>query len=476
MAIWGNQYLPMVDLPQYAALTAVWKHLDDPASGYRQAYWINYFTPYLLSYLLLRSFATFLPVLMAAKAVVTLSLLALPFACDHLVRDRGHDRWWCLLCFPLLFNNSFYWGFISFLVAVPIGILTLANGLRFLESRPQRLRGTILAALCLVLFFSHISAFLLVVSILVVTALASAKEWKSIGWRLLPLLVPLSLAAYWKFSTSADQHLVSVFAGAEWTFDRFLFLGGTISHHQDLSATLCVLAFFVVLFATARPRWEVSLTPWIPFLVTLSFVLFFPQNAGHFCLADRYSVFLFPTLLLGLVRSESPRRLRISRLFIVVSALFWLGTVCVRFRDFNDRIGPFDQVLAKTQPGRRLACLNYDNDVRGTPPGNQFMHFGAWYQALRGGRIGFSFAEEPHQVVRLAPGAALLSDGKYLSWNPTYFSWQRHGDFDYFLLRIRDANDLEMFLREAGRGVRLTHRAGFWLLFEHLPGRPSRRS
>ncbi len=469
VVIWSNRYLPMVDLPQHAALTSVWKHIDDPTSGYRQTYGLNYLTPYLLPFLVLRLSAEFLPILTATKVVLTFSLLAVPFACDYLVRRRGPDRWWCLLCFAFLFENAFYWGFIIFLFAVPVGLFTLAVGLDYLE-KPGTGKGVWLGILCAALFFSHVIVFAIIIPMLAASAVLSRTGWKAILRGLFPLLASLLIALYWKSSFSSEHGSFTDFVvDADLTFKRFIIPGALLGRPRDVYSALAVVAFFAILLALARPRPKPGLLPWAPFLVTLVFVLLFPQTISRVYLGDRYSVFLLPTAMLGFVRSESRRAVRISRVVIVGSTLVWLAVLQGRFQEFNRRVGPFDQVIAQLQPHRRLVYLNYANEIGGTPPGNQLMHFGAWYQAIRVGRIGYSFAETIHQVVYFRPGASLIQDGKYLSWNPSYFDWRRHGDFDYFLLHVRGPSDVNAFLSEAAAHTRLAYHAGPWFLFERNP-------
>ena len=55
-AFFAFPYLPMVDLPQHAAQLSAWVHLKDPAYGFVDQFEVNWWTPYLLSYLLARPF------------------------------------------------------------------------------------------------------------------------------------------------------------------------------------------------------------------------------------------------------------------------------------------------------------------------------------------------------------------------------------------------------------------------------------
>lgn len=107
--------------------------------GYRfdQLFEVNWFTPYLLGYLIARAFAVVLSVHAAIKATVFVSVIVLPLAMRELLRRVGGDPRLSLLGFPLAFGYSFYWGFLNFSLAIAIGIVHVAIGTAVLQ-RPDR--------------------------------------------------------------------------------------------------------------------------------------------------------------------------------------------------------------------------------------------------------------------------------------------------------------------------------------------------
>src|ERR1041384_4083763 len=92
--LWIPKYLPLADLPQHAAQISIWKHIDDPAFGFREVFELQYFTPYLLGYGLARLFAGLCSVLVAMKLVLTLTVLGLPWSLGQLLGATRGDRWW----------------------------------------------------------------------------------------------------------------------------------------------------------------------------------------------------------------------------------------------------------------------------------------------------------------------------------------------------------------------------------------------
>ncbi len=123
--IFGFDPLPIADLPQHVAQLALFRELGDPTFPFAGQYEINYFTPYLLAYLVAGFFALAMPLATAFKATIFTALLAFLFAIYRFQRRVGADPWWILLGFPLFFGLAFVWGFLNFMMAVPLVLLAV---------------------------------------------------------------------------------------------------------------------------------------------------------------------------------------------------------------------------------------------------------------------------------------------------------------------------------------------------------------
>src|SRR5262249_12239432 len=145
-AFFHFHYLPMVDLPQHAAQLSEWVHLNDPSYGFADQFEINWWTPYLLSYLLARPFVFLLGVTGAIKLVVLLSVLGTVVSYFLLLRSVEQDEWLCLVALPLSFGFSFYFGFTNFLIGTPLILATQVFALRYAR-QPSAQVGIPLAAL-----------------------------------------------------------------------------------------------------------------------------------------------------------------------------------------------------------------------------------------------------------------------------------------------------------------------------------------
>jgi hypothetical protein len=104
-----------------------------------------------------------------------------------------------------------------------------------------------------------------------------------------------------------------------------------------------------------------------------------------------------------------------------------------------------------------------------------YLHFPAYYQVEKGGRVLFSFAELFQTSARFRPGASW--DGllrEWNDWNPRLFDYGRHGGrFRYFLVRGTPADVTAAFGGDPAR-LGLTGRtAGEWWLVRALTPGPS---
>jgi hypothetical protein len=106
----------------------------------------------------------------------------------------GHSPWLGLLGLPLTFGFSFYYGFVSFLLATPLVVFALLLALEH-AANPGIWPGLGLGALLCVTLLAH--GFALAISLLSVTALLAFGPLRSLPHRLAPLGAPIALGLLW---------------------------------------------------------------------------------------------------------------------------------------------------------------------------------------------------------------------------------------------------------------------------------------
>src|SRR5579864_983616 len=119
--LWIPPWPPMADLPQHAAQVGLLKDLLFGRSPWAGEVRINYFTPYLLGYVLAVPLALTMPVAAALKTVMNLAYGLLGFVSMRIGRELGASRRLDAWHFVGFFGFAYAWGLYTFLVAAPVG-------------------------------------------------------------------------------------------------------------------------------------------------------------------------------------------------------------------------------------------------------------------------------------------------------------------------------------------------------------------
>lgn len=431
LPFWVGDYMPLADLPQHAAQISIAQHWSDPDFGYQMQYSVNWYSSQLLAYNITRAFAVVLPLTSAIKLVLSLAVLALAASVDWLVRTMGGDRWWGLLAFPLGFGFSMYWGMYNYVVAIPVGIVLIIFCLRY-ASAPSlgRAGGVLLGANVLFFIHSLILAYAGLVSVSVIAARAPGLRNKLLGWAALASVLP-TVALWWSVQgarPSTATTLMEADLGAHRL--RHLFAFQVSAESEPSFQTAVGLGLLLLPFALgarfSRERWR-----YLPLLVTLAVFALAPRAALDIDLIyERFAVFVLPALLCALEPGVvgSWRRLAVGGL---VGAQL-LGVAWAFFR-FDREARSLDDVLAKTEPHKRLLYMPVEQTSRAVPH-EVYSHFGSWYQVRRGGVADFSFAELYPAWYRYRPGSEPNLPKEFDS-HADHFRYDLHDGqrYDYFL-------------------------------------------
>src|SRR3954471_12841229 len=116
-------YLPLVDFPQHVALHAIWSHIGDPAFNLDGRFRVTLSTPYALPHLVAHAAARVLGEEGGLRLVLMLSLVAFPWAALALLRAFGRPPEIALAAFPAALSFVYWYGFISYVVSLPLILL-----------------------------------------------------------------------------------------------------------------------------------------------------------------------------------------------------------------------------------------------------------------------------------------------------------------------------------------------------------------
>jgi hypothetical protein len=485
----------MVDYPQQLALAAILRWYSDPVRRFRETYELALGAPHGLWKLLVAGLAWAMPIEIAGKLVVSLSLAAVGVAAFLLCRRAGRPAGYALLALALTYNYAFFWGFVDNLLAYPLALAGIALADRLFEG-PFTVRSWLaLAALPLLFYTVHLQFLLIFAGAVGWLALVRLPGWRRLGlW--LSALVPglassLGVMAFAIFRAPTgvvsdyERRLRDITSIRYPLWVKLAQLPDLLfGAHPDGSGWLLLLLLVAlgILVVATRPRQEggepdgwreallrtrfASLAGWLGLLYLVA-----PHYSRSYLIAERIAPLAAMVAVVALPPPPPPPVTARRRLVVFLGAalvLFQLGQTCSGFLRFGRESAGLEELLATTEPGQNLAGLIFDRGSaawRGLP---FYLHFPAYYQVEQGGRILFSFAELFHTSARFRPGQSwegLLAE--WNEWTPRRFDYRRHGGrFRYFLVRGGPGDVASAFGPDPGRLGLRGRRAGEWWLFE----------
>ena len=450
-------YLPMVDMPQHAAQISIWLHLHDPNWAEFQVFELNLRTPYLGAYALARALSGWVGVVPALKLVVWLSIVGHWAAFDWLVRSLGHARWLGLLGLPLGMGYGFYFGFISFIGALPFGLSAtcLALGHR---ARPTLASALWLSAALCATLATHGFALGLTVVLVAPLLLRGSGSWVARG---APLLAPGLLMLIWLVPGSSARAIgLTIWDPRFWELSQIPGLLLASSGADHAASALGVIFLGIVLLSLGRPSREPE--RFLPLFVMLLGYCLFPLSFGGFTpLHPRFAAFLVPSLLLAFQPGAALRSPYFDGAIALVTA-GWFVLFAVRVQRFARETEPIADFVARMPAGLRIRPLVFERESEAFPGLPAMLHLSAYYVPEKGGYQGYSFAMYPTSVVRYHPDIVPTMD-RGAEWHPEWFSAADELDgYQCFLVRSSQDRSAQLFDTRVDQVSLVFHEQGWW--------------
>jgi hypothetical protein len=426
-----TRLLPCVDYPQHLALSDIARRLQDPASPEQAAYQLNYFTYNGLFHIVVARLSLVMPIELAGRLVVALSLVTLAGAVVALVRVLRRPPAHAALFTPILFSFSLGWGFVNYVLATAIAAWTLVVIARA-AIRPSIVALLAVGALGLLCAFAHVLAMLILCA--AGAALALEVAWRVTpagGWagsRLLRtvlraaiVLLPLAIGCVFCIEVYERQYVwdpnmyrdptIEGTAPPLWqkvvffsAFATDLFGDGT--DQVVLWVTVGVMAWSARMGWMMRRPGVASEEP-APFVAPFA-VLTFAYFATPMVLIGTHLIFprLAQWTVLGAVLAipPFPRSLEArARQWIP-----WLGVVAglntvAHCAIFSWETGDASATIDDLPPGRAATAVIWEPWTAAFRNGT-LTHLAAYYAARKHGRWAFAFARYLSVPVRFKPG------------------------------------------------------------------------
>lgn len=466
LPIWLTPYLPMVDLPQHAAQIAALREYFSGNPEYVNLFELNWFTPYIVGYLALYALSSVFSVAFSTKLLVAAAIVGLPMATRRMLAFCGGDKNLAYLVIPASYGVAFSWGFLSFLVAAPLGILFFIVAVAHARN-PTWIKAISIVLFSILLFFSHLLVLILASAISVVYVfVTNAGNLRRQVTSILPFVAPVPAAIFWLLIVK-DTDSALRDAAADYP-SLFYNVSGLLTKHAGLRGLGQIPGLVMTAATFAFPllagyRWSRSPERWLPFALVLIFYFAVPWSfLNSVYLNERFGIFLAAFWFLAWDR---PERIRPRMMLVPAAALLaFLAVNTVVFNDFAKESRNFNELTASMEPGKRVLQMpvHRNGPGLGTPA---YLHFGSWYQANTGGIVEFNFAFFYPMMLHYRDMADAGVGNRFSFW-PTEFDWEEHnGDlYDYFIVRYPFEASLPLFKGDAEK-ITLVGNEGQWWLY-----------
>lgn len=453
-----------MDYPQFLGFVRAFRDMHVPGSAFYGTYALGFpLSPLILPLVIVRALSVFVSIEDAGRLVITAYAVGLPLASLRLLRVLDKDPALVFLVFPLVFSYWLNGGFFAYFTGMPLLLLGLSEGIRWLEA-PSFRRSSTLVGLLIAAFLWHALVFAeLVQGLLILWVCARVDDTKARIRLALPVVPALSFFATWMVtmvlqrSSGETRPAAAAFRSPLENAAEFLQNIGMLvpeATAQIMSFALLLLVFF----RFDRPSMTVEAKFWVKnplailSLATALGALFFPAycfgvegiNNRKCWVAALYLIFALRLPARGALR---PLALAATLLFDVVL----MGHFLARFRKFHEESIGASRLIDKMAPGDAL--LAPVDGVTKTFPVKPLVHVDMYATARHGGLPNKSFAGYDINVIRYVDGKNPMP-----SLNA---DWARRPDlvrFDWVLLRGHPSPNVS-------KRLSLTARDGEWALF-----------
>ena len=514
--LFATRLLPGLDLPFHLAAADMLSKAGSAASPYAPYYEGGLrIAPYAAHFMALIALGKIVSLLTAHKIIIILYVAGLPFATASLLGACRRSRIPALLAFPLAYNLTLHYGFISFALSLPVLLWLLAEMTKLVHSEGRRAfaaRWIGTAAVAILLFLCHLQNFLYGICAALAFAVLAAVPFRRRIFAAAALLPAFAGVAYWHLSSPPVAGQAKLTAALAWTFlkrHRRDDLGReavlvdlwhriiTLPTHAmrafvDQTNVLACKGLFLIMVAyvaigflawapahkppQARSvrRRRMRLAGLVAFLGALTAYLALPHHLQELELMTffpRFSVLVLLTFLLlvpaGLLRFRGLLAVLLPLPALVFGALYG-RQLYLHYRMYAAEVAGFVAVAEKTPPGGKALGLVFDRTSRVMQIESALIGVPGFYPALRpapGSMVPPNYCGERHMPCRLKVAPDFMTS----PWVPASFVPAKVlPNFDYFFVRSQPPG-FDLFAGYHGM-IELLAQSGTWAAYRKKPG------
>lgn len=365
---------PLIDYPNHLARMHILAHAESIPELRRNYLATGAMHPNMAMELVVPLLAQFMPIYMAGKVFIAMTLL-LMLAGTAALRKAiyGHVGVWPVVTFLLLYNYILFWGFTDYLFTAALALLAFSAWIAWRDWRPL-LRAAISSAFALALFIGHLFA-LFVYGLLVL----GYELWRARGrsplsrdsiaaWAVsgIQFAAPAALFIFWMAANSTDDPSRTVYGTPGMRFVALISPALFGMPWIDIPTAI----FLAILFALCRRNRYVGFAPQLKptILVLVIAALAIPQY-----LSDVWGThFRIPAILACVLVAGvrlAPEAGRFALCAATAAAAFFVLRVAVishGWADFDRKFLEFRNASAAIEPGARIFLIEDEADL---PPG-----------------------------------------------------------------------------------------------------------
>ena len=405
--LFAVDWLPMLDLPQHLSQAHL---ISKTLSGAQSGMVVNWLAPNTLTTWLLAGLLAVLPPLAAAKAAVLGLLMLSILGVALLAKKIGASPVVVPLSAALLFNQSFYWGFLPFIAgfAAFLFLITTWFGLAQISWREL----VFMALLFLLVYFCHVLWFAVAMLTVLLITLVSPDRNMKLRATILSALPVVGLALFWYPSMHNNWKNAGFDMAPHWYIsllgrlrpDYAAFAISGLKTDFSLLLLLITLSFVVggIRRAIGKERRFVSAPLLVLATILTAAYLAMPDKYNNTLLFSvRWLPYVFIFFLLACSAPIQAAKWRVGILFFACMTLggYALQTAVTWGKMEKEELSGLQQSLEKLPPKQNVLGLDF---IRKSARINTFYPFAvnaAYAEVFKDCEINFSFAEHASSLV-----------------------------------------------------------------------------
>jgi hypothetical protein len=514
--LFATRLLPGLDLPFHIAAADMLSKVGNPSSPYAAYYEGGLrIAPYAAHFFALAILGKVMNLLAAHKLIIVLYVSGLPLAMAWLLGGCRRSRIPALLAFPLAYNLTLHYGFVSFALSLPVVLLVLAAMVRLaLAHGGRRVFGwwIVAAMLAVLLFLCHLQNFLYGLCAALAFAVLVPASWRRKAVAVLALAPALCTLVWWHLQAPTVIGQARLTPALAWSFlkrhrlddlgrhklvvdlwNRILLIPAHAMRAfvDEINVPACkvvclimavyILVGVVVGFRLRRVqdgntfrRVPLALAGVISFLGALTAYLALPHHFQEMELMTffpRFSVLVLLMLLLlvpgGLARSRGLLAVLLPLPAIVFGVVYG-RQLYLHYRAYGAEVADFVAVAEKTPPGGKALGLVFERKSKVMQVESAMVGLPNFYPALRpapGSMVPPAYCGLRHMPCRCKVQRDFVTN----PWAPQGFSPAKMLPiFDYFFARNIPPG-VDLFRGYHGM-VEVLALNGSWAVFRKRPG------